>query len=89
MAKLSSLLLILLISLSHSEIRKSRRAKHGEDCTSNAGCEEGFVCRTHRCFTHYEAEHLSLLGLEDKNVFSSFLQLNVLFLVNASLSLSL
>ena len=68
MAKLSSLLLILLISLSFSEIRKSRRAKHGEDCTSNAGCEEGFVCRTHRCFTHYEAEHLSLLGLEDKNV---------------------
>ncbi len=68
MAKLSSLLLILLISLSHSEIRKSRRAKHGEDCTSNAGCEEGFVCRTHRCFTHYEAEHLSLLGLLDKNV---------------------
>ena len=68
MAKLAPILIIILISLSHSEIRKSRRAKHGEDCTSNAGCEEGFVCKTHRCFTHYEAEHLSLLGLLDKNV---------------------
>ena len=68
MRKLALLLLFLLISLSQSEIRKSRRSKHGEDCVSDAACEEGLECKTHRCFTAYEASHLSLLGLEDKNV---------------------
>ena len=68
MKKFISILLLLLISLSQCEIRRSRRSKHGEDCVSNAACEEGLVCKTHRCFTHYEAEHLKELGLEDKNV---------------------
>ncbi len=68
MAKFASILLLLLISLSQSEIHKSRLSKHGEDCVSDTACEEGLVCKTHRCFTNYEAKHLSLLGLEDDNV---------------------
>lgn len=68
MSRLTSLLLILLISFSQSEIRKSRRSKHGEDCVSDAACEEGLVCKTHRCFTYYEASNLKKLGLLDKNV---------------------
>ena len=67
MKKLAPILLLALISLSQCEIRKSRRSKHGEDCVSNAACEEGLVCKKHRCFTHYEADHLKELGLEEKN----------------------
>ena len=68
MSRLTSILFIILISFSQSEIRKSRRSKHGEDCASDAACEEGLVCKTHRCFTSFEAKNLYLLGLEDKNV---------------------
>ena len=68
MPKFASILLLLLISLSQSEILKSRRSKHGEDCVSDAACEEGLVCKTHRCYTQYEAKHLTLLGLVDENV---------------------
>ena len=68
MPKFTSILLLLLISLSQSEILKSRRSKHGEDCVSDAACEEGLVCKTHRCYTQYEAKHLTLLGLVDENV---------------------
>ena len=63
-----SLLFLLLISLSQCEIRKSRRSKHGEDCISTAGCEEGLVCKTNRCFTLYEAKNLKKLGLLDTNI---------------------
>ena len=68
MQKFTPIILLFLISLSQSQIRKSRRSKHGEDCVADAACEEGLICKTHRCFTPYEASHLSLLGLEDKNV---------------------
>ena len=68
MPKFTSILLLLLISLSQSEILKSRRSKHGEDCVSDAACEEGLVCKTHRCYTQYEVKHLTLLGLVDENV---------------------
>ena len=66
MQKFTPIILLFLISLSQSQIRKSRRSKHGEDCVADAACEEGLICKTHRCFTPYEASHLSLLGLEDK-----------------------
>ena len=68
MKKFAPILLLVLISLSQCEIRKSRRSKHGEDCVSNAACEEGLVCKTHRCFTHYEAKHLKELGLLETNL---------------------
>ena len=68
MKKFAPILLLVLISLSLCEIRKSRRSKHGEDCVSNAACEEGLVCKTHRCFTHYEAKHLKELGLLETNL---------------------
>ena len=68
MKKFAPILLLVLISLSQCEIRKSRRSKHGEDCVSNAACEEGLVCKTYRCFTHYEAKHLKELGLLETNL---------------------
>ena len=68
MGKFTPILIVLLISLAQCEIRKSRRSKHGEDCVSNAACEEGLICKTNRCFSLYEAKHLSQLGLLDNNV---------------------
>ena len=68
MGKFTPILIVLLISLAQCEIRKSRRSKHGEDCVSNAACEEGLICKTNRCFSLYEAKHLSQLGLLDDNV---------------------
>ena len=66
--KIIPIFIFFLISFSQCTIRKSRRSKHGEDCFSNASCEEGLICKTNRCFTQYEAENLSKLGLEEKNV---------------------
>ena len=68
MRKFTPILIVLLISFALCEIRKSRRSKHGEDCVSNAACEEGLICKTNRCFSHYEAKHLSQLGLLDNNI---------------------
>ena len=68
MGKFTPILIVLLISFALCEIRKSRRSKHGEDCVSNAACEEGLICKTNRCFSHYEAKHLSQLGLLDNNI---------------------
>jgi poly-gamma-glutamate synthesis protein (capsule biosynthesis protein) len=68
MSKYAPIFLLLLISLTQGEIRRSRRGKHGEDCVSDAACDEGFFCQTYRCFTEYEARHMDELGLEDKNV---------------------
>ena len=68
MPKFTPIFLLLLISLSQCEIRRSRRRKHGEDCVSDAACDEGFVCKTYRCFTEFEARHLFELGLEDNNI---------------------
>ena len=67
--KIIPIFLIFLISLSQCNIiRKTRRSKHGEDCLSNSSCEEGLVCKINRCYTPYEADNLSKLGLEEKNV---------------------
>lgn len=66
--KLIPIFIFFLISFSQSTIRRSRRSRHGEDCVSDAACEEGLVCKTNRCFTEYEASHLSILGLEEKNI---------------------
>ncbi len=68
MLKYVPIFLLLLISLSQCEIRRSRRGKHGEDCVSDAACDEGFICQTYRCFTEFEARHMDEFGLEDKNV---------------------
>ena len=68
MPKFTPIFLLLLISLSQCEIRRSHRRKHGEDCVSDAACDEGFVCKTYRCFTEFEARHLFELGLEDNNI---------------------
>lgn len=66
MKKYGAISFLLLISISLCQIRKSRRSKHGEDCVSTAACEEGLVCKINRCFTLYESQHLSLLGLLEK-----------------------
>ena len=66
--KIIPIFILFLISFSQCAIRKSRRSKHGEDCVSDAACEEGLVCKINRCFTEYEASHLSSLGLEEKNL---------------------
>ena len=42
MSKYAPIFLLLLISLTQGEIRRSRRGKHGEDCVSDAACDEGF-----------------------------------------------
>jgi poly-gamma-glutamate synthesis protein (capsule biosynthesis protein) len=68
MKKYGAISFLLLISISLCQIRKSRRSKHGEDCVSSAACEEGLVCKINRCFTLYESQHLSLLGLLEKNI---------------------
>lgn len=68
MKKYGAISFLLLISISLCQIRKSRRSKHGEDCVSTAACEEGLVCKINRCYTLYESQHLSLLGLLEKNI---------------------
>lgn len=45
MSKYAPIFLLLLISLTQGEIRRSRRGKHGEDCVSDAACDEGFFAK--------------------------------------------
>lgn len=59
----------LLIAFSlEGFLKKSRRSRHGEDCYSNAACEEGLLCKLNRCYTKYESENLKALGLYETNV---------------------
>ena len=66
----SILIFALLISFTLGEplIKRSRRSKHGEDCFSDAACEEGLICEINRCFTKYESKNLKLLGLYESNL---------------------
>ena len=65
-----SLLFTLLITftLQAGILKKSFRSKHGEDCVSDAACEEGLFCKINRCMTEYEVKNTKTLGLFDKNI---------------------
>jgi poly-gamma-glutamate synthesis protein (capsule biosynthesis protein) len=59
----------LLIAFSlEGFLKKSRRSRHGEDCYSNAACEEGLLCKLNRCYTKYESQNLKELGLYETNI---------------------
>ena len=68
MNRIIFLFLLIVFSSEQNILKKSRRSKHGEDCYSDAACEEGLVCRTYRCFTKYESKNLKLLGLLETNL---------------------
>ena len=66
----ATILLVILIvfSMEQGPIKQSRRSKHGEDCYSDAACEEGFHCVINRCSTVYESKNLKNLGLLETNL---------------------
>lgn len=68
MNRIVILFLLIVFSSEETILKKSRRSKHGEDCYSDAACEEGLVCRTYRCYTNYESKNLKSLGLLEKNL---------------------
>ena len=59
---------LFALTLEQPMLKRSQRSKHGEDCISDAACEEGFVCKINRCFTQYESKNLKSLGLMEKNI---------------------
>ena len=63
MKRILFLALLITFSLEQGILKKSRRSKHGEDCYSDAACEEGLFCKINRCFTKYETKNLKALGL--------------------------
>lgn len=70
MKRILFLVLLFSFTLEQSLIKRSRRSKHGEDCFSDAACEEGLFCKINRCFTKYESSNLKLLGLYESNICS-------------------
>ena len=68
MKKIIFFALLVSLSLEQVQIKRSQRSKHGEDCVSDYACEEGFLCKTYRCFTKFESNHLKELGLLEKNL---------------------
>ena len=63
--------LLIILALGQPLLKRSRRSKHGEDCISDAACDEGLICRTYRCYTKFEAFNLKSLGLLTKDICDS------------------
>jgi len=68
MKRILFFVLLISVSLEQGILKKSRRSKHGEDCISDAACEEGLFCKINRCYTKYEISNLYQLGLLEKNL---------------------
>ena len=68
MKRILFLALLITFSLEQGILKKSRRSKHGEDCYSDAACEEGLFCKINRCYTKYESKNLKALGLFESNL---------------------
>ena len=60
--------LLIGFTIEEGMFKKSLRSKHGEDCVSDAACEEGLLCKINRCLTAYEAKNMKTLGLLEKNL---------------------
>ena len=70
MKRILFLTLLISFTLGQTSIKRSRRSRHGEDCFSDAACEEGLVCKINRCYTKYESSNLNDLGLYESNLCS-------------------
>ena len=68
MSRIIFLALLFVLSSEQGILKRSRRSKHGQDCFSDAACEEGLICKINRCFTKYEAKNLKELGLLETNL---------------------
>jgi hypothetical protein len=68
MKRIIFLALLFVLSSEQGILKRSRRSKHGQDCFSDAACEEGLICKINRCFTKYEAKNLKELGLLETNL---------------------